>query len=165
MRKSHNNKIDAYTDAAVRVAQIRVHARIAGVSPEDYLDSRHDDSLEIIERLARYYWRRDMANELNMTSRLAIAFEKHRRSITDPEQLIKNLEKQVGSCGQYYEIWLPRMMGAIEGCIRFYDLDEPLRAALWAAVDYPATGPTEKDWEEVSDMESDAWDAIREASI
>ncbi|OCX68841.1 hypothetical protein [Acidithiobacillus thiooxidans] len=109
MRKSRNQKIEAYVDAAVRVAKIRVHARIAGVSPDDYLDSRHDDSLEIIERLARYYWRRDMANELNMPNRLAIAFEKHRRSITDPEQLIKKLEKQVGSCGHYCQ--LPRPEG------------------------------------------------------
>jgi len=165
VRKSHNSKIEAYTDAAVRVAQIRVHACIAGVSPDDYLDFSRDDSLEIIERLARYYWRRDMSKELNMPGRLAIAFEKRRRIIMDPEKLIKDIESHVGSCGQYYEIWLPRMMRAIESCIRFYDLDEPLRAALWAAVDYPATGPTEKDWEEVSDMESDTWDTIREASI
>jgi hypothetical protein len=162
--RSTRNKIGAYTDAAVRVTQIRIHASIAGVSPDDYLDSRKDDSLEIIERLARYYWNRDMAKELDMPGRLAMAFENRRRVITDPEKLIKDIESHVGSCGQYYELWLPRIMEAIERCIRFYDLDEPLRAALWATVDYPATGPTEQDWNEVSDMESDTWEEIREAT-
>lgn len=165
MRKSRNQKIEAYVDAAVRVAQIRIHASIAGVSPDNYLDSMRDDNLQLIERLARYYWRRDMAKELNMPERLATAFENRRRVIATPEKLIREIESHVGSCGQYYEIWHPRMMKAVERCIALYDLDEPMCAALWRHLDYPATGPTEQDWQAASDMESDTWEEIRKASI
>jgi hypothetical protein len=78
--------------------------------------------------------------------------------------IIETLTREVGGCGQYYELWLPRMMRAISSHIRRYSVDKAVAAVLWAIVDCAADGPTDKDWNEACEMESEVWATIREAT-
>ncbi len=86
------------------------------------------------------------------------------RLSNDPDAIIERLQREVGGCGQYYELWLPRMMGAIESHIQRYDVDKAVAALLWATVDCGHEGPTEKDWQEAMAMKSEILAEIREAT-
>jgi hypothetical protein len=55
------------------------------------------------------------------------------------------------------------MMRAIWIHIQKYSVDKSVATVLWAIVDCPADGPTDKDWREAYEMESECWAIIREA--
>lgn len=170
MSKIHNS-IEVYVDAACLIARDKLHAKILDLG-EIMVSAA---TLKAIERLAEVFPDRDMASELSMPPKHRMEFERTRKSIvekeqqrrrlaTDPDLIIETLTREVGGCGQYYELWLPRMMRAISSHIRRYSVDKAVAAVLWAIVDCAADGPTDKDWNEACEMESEVWATIREAT-
>ncbi|RBL98362.1 hypothetical protein C3R74_13995 [Acidithiobacillus ferridurans] len=170
MSKIHNS-IEVYVDAACLIARDKLHAKILDLG-EIMVSAA---TLKAIERLAAAFPDRDMASELSMPPKHRMEFERTRKSIvekeqqrrrlaTDPDLIIETLTREVGGCGQYYELWLPRMMRAISSHIRRYSVDKAVAAVLWAIVDCAADGPTDKDWNEACEMESEVWATIREAT-
>ena len=169
MSKIHNS-IEVYVDAACLIARDKLHAKILDLG-EIMVSAA---TPKAIERLAEVFPDRDMASELSMPPMHRMEFERVRKSIvekeqqcrrlaTDPDLIIETLTREVGGCGQYYELWLPRMMRAISSHIRRYSVDKAVAAVLWAIVDCAADGPTDKDWDEACEMESEVWAEIREA--
>ena len=172
MLHKYRNPIEAYTEAACLIARSKLYAGIGGI-PLDKCRV-NNDALRAIERLAEVFPDRDMASELSMPPMHRMEFERVRKSIvekeqqcrrlaTDPDLIIETLRREAGGCGQYYELWLPRMMRAISSHIRKYSVDKAVAAVLWAIVDCAADGPTDKDWNEACEMESEVWATIREA--
>ena len=173
MIRQIHNRIEAYTEAASLIARSKLYAGIGGLS----LDKCrvNNDALRAIKRLAAAFPDRDMASELSMPPMHRMEFERARKSMqenqeritrlsSDPDAIIERLQRGVGGCGQYYELWLPRMMGAIESHIQRYDVNKSVAAVLWATVDCGPEGPTEKDWEEAMAMKSEILAVIREAT-
>ena len=79
----------------------------------------------------------------------------------DPEAIFRSLAKEVGQCGQQYEIWEPRMIRAIA---QYVHAEKPLpktRTALWGKMGYGANGPSPEDLAESGKQEAAAWDEIR----
>ncbi|MBU2818367.1 hypothetical protein HF282_12885 [Acidithiobacillus ferrooxidans] len=170
MSSKIHNSIEVYADAACLIARAKLHTKIFDLG-EIMVSAT---TLKAIERLAEVFPDRDMASELSMPPMHRMEFERARKSIvekeqqrrrlaTDPDLIIETLRREVGGCGQYYELWLPRMMGAISSHIRKYSVDKAVAAVLWAIVDCAADGPTDKDWNEAYKMESEVWAKIREA--
>lgn len=171
MLHKYRNPIEAYTEAACLIARDKLHTKILDLG-EIMVSAT---TLKAIERLAEVFPDRDMASELSMPPMHRMEFEHARKSIveeeqqrrrlaTDPDLIIETLRREVGGCGQYYELWLPRMMRAISSHIRKYSVDKAVAAVLWAVVDCAADGPTDKDWNEACEMESEVWATIREAT-
>ncbi|MHB8314486.1 MAG: hypothetical protein ACYDCW_02050 [Acidithiobacillus ferrivorans] len=162
MSKIHNS-IEVYTDAACLIARDTLHTKILDLG-EIMVSAA---TLKAIERLAEVFPDRDMASELSMPPPHRMEFERARKYImemaTDSDLIIKTLRRDVGGCGLYYELWLPRMMRAIWIHIQKYSVDKSVATVLWAIVDCPADGPTDKDWREAYEMESECWAIIREA--
>ena len=165
------NPIEVYTDAACLIARDKL--RITILDDGECMVSA--GTLKAIERLAEMFSDRDMAQEMAMPAMHRIEYEHAKKSVQenrvqilrlscDPDAIIERLQREVGGCGQYYELWLPRMMGAIESHLQRYDVDKAVAAVLWATVDCGPEGPTEKDWEEAMAMKSEILAVIREAT-
>ncbi|PKY11716.1 hypothetical protein B1757_02700 [Acidithiobacillus marinus] len=156
------NSIEIYTDAACLIARDKLKMFIFDRDRMDLSATM----VMAINRLAEAFPDRDMGAELAMPEAHREAHEQYRaqrrRLATDLDLIIDTLNRDVGSCGLYYELWHPRMMQAIAGHIRRYSVDKAVAAALWATVDCPADGPTEQDWKNASEMESDVWETIQE---
>lgn len=165
-----HNSIEAYVDAACLIARDKLHAKILDLGEIKVSAT----TLKAIGRLAEVFPNRDMASEWSMPPKHQMEFEHARESIvekerqrrrlaTDPDLIIETLTREVGGCGLYYELWLPRMMRAISSHIRKHSVDKAVAAVLWATVDCAADGPTDKDWNEACEMESVALAEIQEA--
>ncbi len=173
MLHKYRNPIEAYTEAACLIARSKLYARIGGLPLDACRVS--NDTLRAIERLAEAFPDRDMAKDLDMPAMHRIKFdharsrvlenrEQLRHMACDSERIWEKLAREVGGCGQYYELWLPRMMRAISSHISRYHVNDAVAAVLWAKVDCGPEGPTDKDWEEAAGMEREVWAEIREAT-
>ena len=83
----------------------------------------------------------------------------------DPEVIFQGLAKEIGQCGQYYEIWEPRMIKAIS---RYLDTENPspqIQAALWGKMGYGPDGPSAEDLAETRKQEAEAWEEIRRNTL
>ena len=134
MLHKYRNPIEAYTEAACLIARSKLYARIGGLPLDACRVS--NDTLRAIERLAEAFPDRDMAKDLDMPAMHRIKFdharsrvlenrEQLRHMACDSERIWEKLAREVGGCGQYYELWLPRMMRAISSHISRYHVNVP----------------------------------------
>lgn len=169
MSHSVHNPIEVYTDAACLIARDKLEILIYGL--DEFVVGA--TTIIAITRLAETFLDRDMAQELLMPPAHRAEYERvrtvllkkaeqHQRLVTDPEFILDTVTLAVGSCGQYYELWQPRMMQALAHHIRQYSVGKDVAAALWIYLGLPEDGPTDQDWADASDMESDVRETIRE---
>ncbi len=79
----------------------------------------------------------------------------------NPESIFRKLAGEVGSCGQHYEIWEPRMVRAISHYLGTENPAPEMRAALWGKMGYGPDGPSPEDLAEARKQEAEAWEEIR----